>query len=121
MAFDGFMGSPPDPFKEDDNNDGFITITGPDDPPTPNPKMKQFGNTEMAEFKKGTSAMDAVNDPYTQQTFNLGSNPTPAGIASPKKPILGAIDWKSSETLLVGGAFFGMGILASVLFSRYYK
>ena len=48
MAFDSFMGSPTDSFDRSPD-DGFITISTPT---TPNPKMKNFGNTEMADFKK---------------------------------------------------------------------
>jgi hypothetical protein len=123
MAFDSFSGSPPDPFKDDDN-DGYITITGPeDDPPKINPQMKNFGNTEMASFKKDTSAINIVNSTPTKAAFNLGNPPpTPIGQTQPqRKKILGDIQWRSNETLMVGGSFFIAGVMAVVLFNRYYK
>jgi len=119
MAFDSFMGSPPD--------EGFITLQ--DSPPprpstTPNPKMKNFGNTEMMNFKTDESAMDLVNSPSAKRDFGLGSTPAPVqqplGTTS-KRGRLGDIRWKSSETLLVGAGFFSLGLLSKVLFDRYYK
>ena len=119
MAFDSFMGSPPD--------EGFITLQ--DSPPprpstTPNPKMKNFGNTEMMNFKTDESAMDLVNSPSAKRDFGLCSAPAPVqqplGTTS-KKGRLGDIRWKSSETLLVGAGFFSLGLLSKVLFDRYYK
>ena len=120
MAFDSFMGSPTDSFDRSPD-DGFITISTPT---TPNPKMKNFGNTEMADFKKDESAMNLVNSPGTKSTFNLGSAPTPVVSKpkkAPKKGRLGDINWNSSDTLMVGGAFFIAGVMSSVLFNRYYK
>ena len=120
MSFDSFMGGASDPFKDDDYDDGFVTIGAP--PTTPNPKMKNFGNTEMAEFKKDATAMNLVNSPGTKSAFGIGSAPTPIASA-PKwtKGKLGDVNWKSSDTLMVGGAFFAAGLLAKVLFDRYYK
>ena len=69
MAFDSFMGSAPD--------HGFITLQDPPAPApqefTPNPKMKNFGNTEMATFKTDSSAMNIVNSPKVKRDFDLGS------------------------------------------------
>lgn len=120
MSFDSFMGGPSDSFKDD----GFITVQETPAPTTPNPKMKQFGNTEMANFKTDESAMNIVNSAQTKRDFNLGSAPSPVVPGTPKranKNKLGDIRWKSSETLYVGGAFFVAGLAAKVLFDRYYK
>jgi len=121
MAFDSFMGSAPD--------HGFITLQDPPAPKreefTPNPKMKNFGNTEMATFKTDSSAMDIVNSATVKRDFDLGSAPIPAaqplGSKKVKKGSLGDIRWKSSETLLVGAGFCALGLTTKVLFDRYYK
>lgn len=121
MAFDSFMGSAPD--------NGFITLQDPVQPrvqeTTPNPKMKNFGNTEMASFKTDESAMKIVNSSSVKRDFGLGSAPTPVnpnlGKATKKKGSLGDIRWKSSETLMVGAAFFSLGVATKFLFDRYYK
>ena len=120
MAFDSFMGSAPDT--------GFITLQDPVQPKqeefTPNPKMKNFGNTEMASFKTDASAMNIVNSAGVKRDFNLGSTPIPVEqpLGAPaKKKGLGDIRWKSSETLLVGAGFFALGLTTKVLFDRYYK
>jgi hypothetical protein len=119
MAFDSFMGSPAD--------EGFITLQDPapvQPTSTPNPKMKNFGNTEMMSFKTDDSAMDLVNSPGTKRDFGLGSASIPVQQPrgkTPKQGRLGLIQWKSSETLLVGAGFFSLGLLSKVLFDRYYK
>ena len=121
MAFDSFMGSAPD--------HGFITLQDPPAPKreefTPNPKMKNFGNTEMATFKTDSSAMNIVNSAKVKNDFDLGSVHIPAaqplGSKKTKKGGLGDIRWKSSETLLVGAGFFALGLTTKVLFDRYYK
>lgn len=120
MSFESFMGGPSDSFADD----GYITVQETPAPTTPNPKMKQFGNTEMANFKTDQSAMDIVNSAQSKRDFNLGSAPSPVVPGTPKRASnkkLGDIRWKSSETLYVGGAFFVAGLAAKVLFDRYYK
>ena len=120
MGFESFMGSVPDDFRDD----GFITIqeTTPE-PVKRNPHMRNFGNTEMAEFKKDESALNLVNSTPTRAAFGIGSAPSPIGTTpKPTKGILGAINWRrSSETLMVGGAFFVSGFMVKVLFDRYVK
>jgi len=110
-------------------NEGFITLQDPITPPpqqtTPNPKMKNFGNTEMASFNTDESAMNLVNSAGVKKDFGLGSASIPVGQplgkASKQKGGLGDIRWRSSETLYVGAAFFALGLTAKTLFDRYYK
>ena len=79
--------------------------------------MAGFGNTEMADFDKGSSAMDITNAPHTKQTYGL------SGLSSPatKKGRLGVINWKGNDTLMVGGAFFVAGLLSKMMFDRFVK
>ena len=104
MAFDSFMGSAPDPFD----------LSTPAQ--LPDVGISGLGNTEMVDFPKSSSAMDITNEPHTKQTFGL------SGLSSPaKKSRLGVINWKKSDTLMVGGAFFAAGLLSKILFDRYIK
>jgi len=93
--------------------------------------VSNLGNTDMKDFKTGTSAMEIVNSPSVRKEFSLGSgpsastspgSPTPATRVAPiKSKRMGAIDMRSGEFWGVVGLGFAAGILGKHLFDTYVK
>lgn len=91
--------------------------------------VENFGNSDMKNFKTGSSAMDIVNSPSVKSDFNLGSGPTsttshapsPIPVSSHRSSRMGDINMRSGEFWGVAGLAFTAGVLGKYLFDRYYK
>ena len=100
MSFESFMGSVP--------TDGFQGngLVG-----------ENLGNTEMASFETDQSAMDAVNSAEVKADFGL------AGVQAQAHSLqqIGDMNVRTSEFWGYGAVFFGVGVLSTILFNRYYN
>jgi hypothetical protein len=105
MSFDSFMGSPVDPFKDDDSMAPF---------PIDEPVVANLGNTEMTSFPKDNTAQDILNGQEMRQELNLGA---PPALPTMNKSI-GDISWKTGETwaILIGGV--ALGFISRALFDK---
>ncbi len=105
MSFDSFMGSPSDPFKDEDPMAPF---------PIDEPAAVNLGNTEMTSFPKDNTAQNILNGPKVKKEFNLSAPPT---LPRMNKSI-GDISWKTGETwaILIGGV--ALGFISRALFDK---
>jgi len=91
--------------------------------------VDSLGNSDMKNFKTGSSAMDIVNSPSVKSEFNLGSGPTsttsyaptPQPMSRIRSSRMGDINMRSGEFWGVAGLAFTAGVLGKYLFDRYYK
>ncbi len=92
--------------------------------------VENLGNSDMKNFKTGSSAMDIVNSEAVKSDFNLGSgpsasttsfSPTSTPVSSHRSGRMGDINMRTGEFWGVAGLAFTAGVLGKYLFDRYYK
>ena len=102
MAFDSFMGAMGN--LNDFQGNGYVSDN------------TNLGNTEMADFQTDDSAMDIVNLPEIKEEFGLAGIQQQA--VNLQHPDIGDMNATTSEFWGYGALFFGVGVLATILFNR---
>lgn len=95
--------------SDEDDDDGYIPLMD-DAIAMDSPSANNLGNTDMANMRTDTSAMNIMNDPNNLKMHGLAGMP---GLPSPRRNPLGRIANNRETVMMLGvGALLGVGIKA---------